>query len=72
MQLIIDGSISANVLGLFVVGGTVGFFSGFFGIGGGALIIPILQIFFGIPFEICVGSILAQAIGTSFSAALRR
>ena len=71
MQLIIDGSVSANVLGLLVVGCTVGFLSGLFGIGGGALITPILQIFFGIPFEICVGSILAQAIGTSFSAALR-
>ena len=71
MQLIIDGSVSANVLGLLAVGCAVGFFSGLFGIGGGALITPILQIFFGIPFEICVGSVLAQAIGTSFSAALR-
>ncbi len=71
MQLIIDGSVSVNILGLLAVGCTVGFLSGLFGIGGGALITPILQIFFGIPFEICVGSILAQAIGTSFSATLR-
>ena len=71
MQLIIDGSVSVNILGLLTVGCTVGFLSGLFGIGGGALITPILQIFFGIPFEICVGSILSQAIGTSFSATLR-
>lgn len=70
-MLVLINSVPVNVLGLLAVGCAVGFLSGFFGIGGGALITPILQIFFGIPFEICVGSILAQAIGTSFSATLR-
>ena len=56
---------------LFVLGCVAGFLSGFFGIGGSSLVTPILQVVFQIPFQICVGSSLAQTVGSSITAALR-
>lgn len=70
MNIDISG-ISVNLPELFSLGCIIGFLSGFFGIGGGALITPILHIFFGIPFPIGIGSTLSQTTGTAFSAALR-
>ena len=70
MNIDISG-IPVNIFGLVSLGCISGFLSGFFGIGGGPLITPILNIFFGIPFPICIGSTLSRTAGTSFSAALR-
>jgi len=70
-MLIDISGVEANVAYLFLLGCVAGLLSGFFGIGGGALITPILQIIFQIPFHICVGSSLAQTVGSSFTAVLR-
>ena len=70
MNIDISG-IPVNILGLISLGCISGFLSGFFGIGGGPLITPILNILFGIPFPICIGSTLSRTAGTSFSTALR-
>ena len=70
MQIDISG-IPVNLLELFGLGCVIGFASGFFGIGGGALITPILHIFFKLPFPVCIGSTLSQTSGSSFSAVLR-
>ena len=63
--------IPVNILGLISLGCISGFLSGFSGIGGGPLITPILNILFGLPFPICIGSTLSRTAGTSFSTALR-
>ena len=70
MNIDISG-IPVNILGLIALGCISGFLSGFFGIGGGPLITPILNILFGIPFPICIGSTLSRTAGTTFSAVLR-
>ena len=70
MNVDISG-IPVNILGLIGLGCISGFLSGFFGIGGGPLITPILNILFGIPFPICIGSTLSRTVGTSFSTVLR-
>lgn len=45
--------------GLVVLGITVGFLMGMFGVGGGFLLTPFLKIFFNVPYEIAVGSSIA-------------
>jgi len=70
MDINISG-IAVNAFELISLGCIIGFLSGFFGIGGGPLLTPILNIFFGIPFPICIGSNLSRTAGTSFSAMLR-
>lgn len=70
MNVDISG-IPVNILGLIGLGCLSGFLSGFFGIGGGPLITPILNILFGVPFPICIGSTLSRTAGTSFSTVLR-
>ena len=70
MNVDISG-IPINILGLIGLGCISGFLSGFFGIGGGPLITPVLNILFGIPFPICIGSTLSRTAGTAFSAVLR-
>ncbi len=70
MNVDISG-IPVNILGLISLGCISGFLSGFFGIGGGPLITPVLNILFGIPFPICIGSTLSRTAGTTFSTVLR-
>jgi len=56
---------------LVLFGFFMGGLSGLFGVGGGFLVTPLLNILFGIPYEIAVGSSLCQMIGTSLSGTLR-
>ena len=65
------GGVESDIVSLFILGCMAGFLSGFFGIGGGSLVTPILQVIFQIPFQICVGSSLAQTAGSSITAVLR-
>ena len=65
------GGVESDIVSLFILGCIAGFLSGFFGIGGGSLVTPILQVIFQIPFQICVGSSLAQTAGSSITAVLR-
>jgi hypothetical protein len=60
-----------NPIGPIIVGLVIGLLSGFFGVGGGFLLTPTLNIILGIPYNIAVGSGLSQMIGTAASG-LRR
>ncbi len=64
-DLYVDGA------ALIALGLVVGFISGFFGVGGGIIAVPMLYIFFNIPFPIAIGSSLALIIGTCISASYR-
>jgi uncharacterized membrane protein YfcA len=57
--------------GLILFGLIMGILTGFFGVGGGFLVVPLLNIIFGIPYNLAVGSSLCQMVGTSFSGAWR-
>lgn len=49
----------------------VGALGGFFGVGGGFLMVPMLNVVFSIPYNICVGSDLGQMCGMSTAATVR-
>lgn len=55
-----------------VVGGVVGLISGVFGVGGGFLLVPVLNVVVGIPIEIAVGSSVCQVLGPATTALLAR
>src|SRR6056297_2511860 len=57
---------------LILLGLMIGFLTGFFGVGGGFLTVPLLNIVLGVPYEIAVGSDLSFIIGTSSSGFLRQ
>lgn len=55
-----------------VAGGSVGFLSGVFGIGGGFLLVPILNIVLRIPMEFAVGAGACQVLGPATTSLLAR
>ena len=63
---IVEALTSFAALGL-----VVGFMAGLFGVGGGFLLTPLLNILFGVPYNIAVGSDLAQMTGMSTAATVR-
>jgi uncharacterized protein len=56
---------------LILFGLLVGALGGFFGVGGGFLMVPMLNVVFGIPYNIAVGSDLGQMCGMSTAATVR-
>ncbi len=58
-------------IALAAAGLVVGIIGGMFGVGGNFLLIPVLNIVFGVPADVAVGTSLCQIIGTGV-AALRR
>jgi len=62
---------TVNVLALVVLGVAAGLVAGFFGVGGGVLIVPLLHIVFGVDYNFAVGSSLAVIFGTSIAATIR-
>ncbi|KAB2882364.1 MAG: sulfite exporter TauE/SafE family protein [Pseudorhodoplanes sp.] len=61
--------IPVNVLVVLVMGLTVGFISGMFGVGGGFLMTPLL-IFIGVPPAVAVASVTSHIAASSFSGAI--
>ena len=61
----LDGPALVGVLVL--LGLFVGFLTGLFGVGGGFLITPMLNVAFGIPYPIAIGSDLSYTIGSGAS-----
>jgi uncharacterized membrane protein YfcA len=56
---------------LFLFGLLIGGLGGFFGVGGGFLMVPMLNVVFGVPYNIAVGSDLGQMCGMSTAATVR-
>ncbi len=59
-------------MSLLAIGMGIGILTGFFGVGGGFLVVPILNVMLGIRYEIAVGSSLSFIIGTSFAGLLKQ
>jgi hypothetical protein len=62
---------AANFPWLALFGLIIGGLGGFFGVGGGFLMVPLLNVVFGTPYNIAVGSDLGQMCGMSMSATIR-
>jgi len=60
-----------NFFYLTLFGFIIGAMGGFFGVGGGFLMVPMLNVIFGIPYNVAVGSDLGQMAGMSASATVR-
>jgi hypothetical protein len=60
-----------NCIGFIGVGFIIGILSGLFGVGGGFLLVPLLNAVFNIPYNIAIGSSLLQMVGTSTSSSLK-
>jgi uncharacterized membrane protein YfcA len=56
---------------LALFGLVIGALGGFFGVGGGFLMVPMLNVVFGVPYNIAVGSDLGQMCGMSTAATVR-
>ena len=61
-----------SVLTAAAIGGFVGFLSGVFGVGGGFLLVPILNATLGIPMPLAVGSTACYTLGPATTAMLVR
>ncbi len=59
--------VTVNPAAVVLLGAAIGFLSGLFGVGGGFLATPMLNIMFHVPYNVAVGSDLAQILGTSVS-----
>ena len=60
-----------NCIGFIVTGFIIGVLSGLFGVGGGFLLVPLLNIVFNVPYNIAIGSSLLQMVGTSAASSLK-
>lgn len=62
----------ATLAGALAIGTAIGVLSGLFGVGGGFLITPLLNIVLGIPMPIAVGTSAVQILGVSTAGMYRR
>lgn len=60
-----------SLLAAVFLGAVVGVLGGLLGVGGGFILTPMLNVIFGIPYNVAVGSDLSQMVGMSSSAAFR-
>ena len=60
-----------NCIGFTGTGFVIGILSGLFGVGGGFLLVPLLNIIFNVPYNIAIGSSLLQMVGTSAASSLK-
>jgi uncharacterized membrane protein YfcA len=69
-ELLVQGH-AVSLPGVVVLGIAVGIVAGLFGVGGGFLLTPLLNVVFGVPLPIAVGTGLSLIVGTSLPALLR-
>lgn len=62
-----DKDLPKLVIRPMAIGTFTGFFSGLFGVGGGALVVPMLCLFTDLPYQVAIGTSLAAMIPTSIS-----
>ena len=60
-----------NCIGFIGTGFIIGILSGLFGVGGGFLLVPLLNVVFNIPYNIAIGSSLLQMVGTVTASTLK-
>jgi len=60
-----------NCIGFIGTGFVIGMLSGLFGVGGGFLLVPLLNVVFSVPYNIAIGSSLLQMVGTSTASTLK-
>jgi len=60
-----------NCISFIGAGFIIGILSGLFGVGGGFLLVPLLNAVFNVPYNIAIGSSLCQMIGTSTAASFK-
>lgn len=60
-----------NCIGVIGIGFIVGILSGLFGVGGGFLLVPLLNAIFGVPYNIAIGSSLFQMVATSSASSFK-
>ena len=60
-----------NCIGFIGTGFVIGILSGLFGVGGGFLLVPLLNVVFNIPYNIAIGSSLLQMVGTATASTLK-
>jgi len=60
-----------NYVSFMGIGFIIGILSGLFGVGGGFLLVPLLNAVFNIPCNIAIGSSLCQMVGTSSAASFK-
>jgi len=60
-----------NCIGFIGTGFIIGVLSGLFGVGGGFLLVPLLNVVFNVPYNIAIGSSLLQMVGTSTASTLK-
>lgn len=60
-----------NCIGFIGTGFIIGILSGLFGVGGGFLLVPLLNVVFNVPYNIAIGSSLCQMVGTSAVSSLK-
>ncbi len=66
-----SANLVVNISGLVGLGFVIGILSGWFGVGGGFLMTPLLNVVFAIPYNIAVGSDLCQMAATTSAASLK-
>ena len=60
-----------SCIGFIGTGFVIGILSGLFGVGGGFLLVPLLNVVFNIPYNVAIGSSLLQMVGTSTASTLK-
>lgn len=64
-------NVHVNLLWMLLFGFIVGGMAGFFGVGGGFLITPMLNAIFGVPYPVAVGSSLSLLVGITVASTIR-
>ena len=67
-----NGDLVVSLAALVLVGLVVGLLTGFYGVGGGFLMTPWLNLLFNVPYNVAVGTDLTQMVGTATMAKVRQ